>query len=123
MVIIIKQNGKKVSLDSFNKQFTLFVRYHVKSKDFMCLLNIIDIFIDPWVNSDSYSDEKCLALLKRLSIKNPESIPARDAVYCLMALVALVKSDTADRQDWIRIIKPVADFLNSLDNTTFCIKF
>ena len=121
MVIIIKQNGKTVSLDSLNDQYNKFVRD--KSRQFGLLLDTVGAFIEPWVWSDSYSNEKCLSLLKRLSIKNPQSIPARDAVYCLMAVVALVESDTAERQESIRFIKPVADFLNSLDNTTFCIKF
>lgn len=121
MVIIIKQNGKTISIDSLNDQYNKFVRD--KSRQFGLLLDIVGAFIEPWVDSDSYSDEKCLSLLKRLNIKNPQSIPARDAVYCLMAVVALVESDTAERQSSIRFIKPVADFLNSLDNTTFRIKF
>lgn len=121
MVIIIKQNGKTISIDSLNDQYNKFVRD--KSRQFGLLLDTVGAFIEPWVWSDSYSDEKCLALLKRLSIKDPQSISARDAVYCLMALVALVEPNTADRQGSIRFIKPVVDFLNSLDNTTFRIKF
>lgn len=121
MEIIIKQNGKIVSLDSFDKQYNKFVRD--KSGEFGLLLDTVGAFIEPWVWSDSYSNEKCLSLLKRMSIKNPQSIPARDAVYCLMAVFALTASDTEDRQDSMRMIKPVVDFLNSLDNTTFCLKF
>ena len=121
MVIIIKQNGKTISVDSLNDQYNKFVRN--KSRQFGLLLDIVGMFIQGWVDSDSYSDEKCLSLLKRMSIKTPQSIPAKDAVYCLMAVVALVSTDTADRQSSISFIKPVADFLFSLDNTTFRIKF
>ena len=121
MVIIIKQNGKTISIDDLNDQYNKFVRD--KSRQFGLLLDIVGAFIEPWVWSDSYSNEKCLSLLKRLSIKNPQSIPARDAVYCLMAVIALSASDTEDRQSSIRFFKPVADFLFSLDNTTFCFRF
>lgn len=123
MEIIIKQNGKTVSLDSFDKQYNLFNRNYLHGAWAGHLLTIIDIALYQWGDLDSHSDEEYLSLLKRLSIKNPQSIPARDAVYCLMAVFALTASDTEDRQDSMRMIKPVVDFLNSLDNTTFCIKF
>lgn len=67
MVIIIKQNGKTISVDSLNDQYNKFVRD--KSRQFGLLLDTVGAFIEPWVWSDSYSDEKCLSLLKRLSIK------------------------------------------------------
>ena len=121
MVIIIKQNGKTISIDSLNDQYNKFVRD--KSRQFGLLLDTVGAFIEPWVDSDSYSNEKCLSLLKRMSIKNPQSIPARDAVYCLMAVIALNASDIEDRRSSMHFIKPVADFLFSLDNTTFRIKF
>lgn len=123
MVIIIKQNGKTISLDSLNDQYNKFVREVLHGRETGMLLTIIDIALYKWGDLDSHSDEEYLDLLKRLSIKNPKSIPARDAVYCLMAVVALVESDTEDRQDSMRMIKPVVDFINSLDNTTFCLKF
>ena len=119
MEIIIKQNGKTVSLDSFDKQYNLFNRNVLNGKWAGHLLTIIDIALYQWGDLDSHSDEEYLSLLNTLSIKNPQSIPARDAVYCLMAVFALTASDTEDRQDSMRMIKPVVDFLNSLDNTTF----
>ena len=121
MKIIIKQNGKAISIDSLNDQYNLFVRN--KSREFGLLVDSIGLIEGTWGELDSHPKEEYLSLLKRLRIKNPQSIPARDAVYCLMAVVALVESDTAERQESIRFIKPVADFLFSLDNTTFCIKF
>lgn len=123
MEIIIKQNGKAISLDSFNKQYNLFNREVLNRQWTGHLLTTIDILLWKWGDLDSHSKEEYLSILNRLSIKNPQSIPARDAVYCLMAVVALSASDTEDRQDSIRSIKPVADFLFSLDNTTFCLKF
>ena len=123
MEIIIKQNGKTISLDSLNHQYNKFNREVLHGKETGMLLTIIDIALYKWGDLDSHSDEEYLSLLKRLSIKNPQSIPARDAVYCLMAVFALTASDTEDRQDSMRMIKPVVDFLNSLDNTSFCLKF
>ena len=123
MEIIIKQNGKTVSLDSFDKQYNLFNRNVLNGKWAGHLLTIIDILLWKWGDLDSHSKEEYLSILNRLSIKNPQSIPARDAVYCLMAVFALTASDTEDRQDSMRMIKPVTDFLFSLNNTTFCIKF
>lgn len=121
MKIIIKQNGKAVFLDSLNDQYNLFVRN--KSRQFGLLLDTIGLIEGTWGELDSHPKEEYLYLLKRLSIKNPQSIPARDAVYCLIAVIALSASDTEDRQDSIRFFKPVADFLFSLDNTTFCFHF
>ena len=123
MEIIIKQNGKTVSLDSFEKQYNLFRREFLPGYAIGRLLDTIGLVEATWGELDDHPKEEYLAILKRLSIKNPQSIPARDAVYCLMAVIALSASDTADRQESIRFIKPVADFLLSLDNTTFCIKF
>ena len=123
MEIIIKQNGKTVSLDSFNEQYNRFNREVLNRQWTGHLLTIIDIALYQWGDLDSHSKEEYLSILNRLSIKNPQSITARDAVYCLMAVFALTASDTEDRQDSMRMIKPVVDFLNSLDNTTFCLCF
>ena len=123
MEIIINQNGKTVSLDSFNEQYNRFNREVLNRQWTGHLLTIIDIALYKWGDLDSHSKEEYLSLLKRLSIKNHQSIPARDAVYCLMAVFALTASDTEDRQDSMRMIKPVADFLFSLENTTFCLCF
>lgn len=123
MEIIIKQNGKTVSLDSFEKQYNLFRREFLPGYATGRLLDTIGLVESTWGELDDHPKEEYLSILKRLSIKNPQSIPARDAVYCLMTVIALSASDTADRQESIWFIKPVADFLFSLDNTTFCIKF
>lgn len=123
MKIIIKQNGKTVSLDSLNDQYNKFRREFLPGYTIGRLLDTIGLVEATWGELDDHTKEEYLSILKRLSIKNPQSIPARDAVYCLMTVIALSASDTADRQESIWFIKPVADFLFSLDNTTFCIKF
>lgn len=121
MKIIIKQNGKAISIDSLNDQYNKFVRD--KSREFGLLLDTIGLIEGTWGELDSHPKEEYLSLLKRMSVKNPQSISAQDAVYCLMAVIALSASDTEDRQSSIRFFKPVADFLFSLDNTTFCFRF
>lgn len=123
MEIIIKQNGKSVSLDSFDKQYNLFVRERLDPVAFGRLFDTIDLILYTWGDLDSHSNEEYSFLLKRMNIKNPQSIPARDAAHCLMAVAALSSSDTDDMQSTLLFIEPVVDFLNSLDNTTFCFCF
>lgn len=123
MEIIIKQNGKTVSLDSFNHQYNLFNREVLHRRATGMLLTIIDIALYKWGDLDSHSDEEYLYLLKRLSIKNPQSIPARDAVYCLMVWATLNSTDTEDAVSTLNFVKSVVDFFDSLEDTTFYFSF
>ena len=58
-----------------------------------------------------------------MNIKYSRAIPAKDAAHCLMVWATLMSTDMEDSISTLNFVKPVVDFFNSLENTTFYFSF
>lgn len=117
MEFIIKQNRKSVSLDSFDKQYHLFNRERLNLEATGRLFDVLDFILLEYDSNKEFS-----FLIKRMIVQNHRAIPAKDISRCLIAWAVLTSPDD-DELASLNFVKPVIDFLNSLDNTTFYFSF
>ena len=123
MEIIIKQNGEAVSIDSFDNQYRSFTGERLSSEPYDRWIDILDLTFLAWGDLANYSNKEYSFLLKRMNIQNSRVIPAKGAARCLVVWAALASSDMDDMLSTLNFVKPVVDFFNSLDNTTFYFSF
>ena len=123
MEIIIKQNGKSISIDLFDKQYRSFTGERLSSEQYERWIDILDLIFLAWGDLANYSNKEYSFLLKRMNIQNSRVIPAKGAARCLMVWASLTSSDMDDMLSTLKFAKPVVDFFNSLDNTTFYFTF
>ena len=123
MEFIIKQNGKFISLDSFDEQYRSFTGERLSSEPYGRWLNILNLIFLTWGDLANYSNKEYSFLIKRMNIQNHCVVPAKGAARCLMVWPAFMSSDMDDMISTLNYVKPVVDFFNSLDNTTFCFCF
>ena len=123
MTFTIKQNGEGITRNSFDKQYCTFTGEELRSDIYGRWFNLLESVFNTWGDIADYTDEKYSYLRKRMNIKDSRSIPAKDAAHCLMVWATLNSTDMEDAMSTLNFVKPVVDFFDSLDNTTFYFHF
>ena len=123
MTFEIKQNNEFITLNSFDEQYCTFTGEELRSDIYGCWFSLLESVFNTWGDIADYTDKKYSYFRKRMNIKDPRSIPAKDAAHCLMVWATLNSTDMEDAMSTLNFVKPVVDFCDSLEDTTFCFHF
>ena len=126
MTFEIKQNGEFITLNSFDEQYCTFTGEELRSDIYGSWFSPLEFVFNTWGDIADYTDEKYSRLRKKMNIKKEEderAISAKDAAHCLMVWVALTYDSIDDIQKTLEYFKPIVDFFNSLEDTTFYFSF
>ena len=123
MTFKIKQNGEFIALNSFDEQYCAFTGKELRSDIYGRWFPLLESVFNTWGDIADYTDKKYSYLRKQMNIKDSRAIPAKDAAHCLMVWATLSSSDMDDALSTLNFVKPVVDFFNSLEDTTFYFSF
>lgn len=123
MTFKIKQNGEFIVLNSFDEQYCAFTGEELRSDIYGRWFPLLESVFNTWGDIADYTNEKYSHLRERMNIKDSRAIPAKDAAHCLMVWATLFSSDMDDALRTLNFVKPVVDFFNSLEDTTFYFSF
>lgn len=123
MTFKIKQNGEFITLNSFDEQYCTFTGEELRSDIYGRWFSLLECVFNTWGDIADYTDEKYSYLRERMNIKDSRAIPAKDAAHCLMVWATLSSADMEDAMSTLNFVKPVVDFFNSLEDTTFYFSF
>ena len=123
MIFKIKQNGEFIVLNSFDEQYCAFTGEELRSDIYGRWFPLLESVFNTWGDIADYTDKKYSYLRKQMNIKDSRAIPAKDAAHCLMVWATLFSSDMDDSISTLNFVKPVVNFFNSLEDTTFYFSF
>ena len=124
MTFKIKQNGKFITLNSFDEQYCAFTSTELRSDIYGMWFPQLETVFNTWGDIADYTDKKYSYLRERMNIQeDTRAIPAKDAAHCLMVWATLSSFDIEDALSTLNFVKPVVDFFNSLEDTTFYFRF
>lgn len=123
MTFEIKQNNEFITLNSFDEQYCTFTGEELRSDIYGRWFNLLESVFNTWGDVADYTDKKYSYLRKRMNIKDSRAIPVKDAAHCLMVWATLYSTDIEDSINTLKFVKPVVDFFNSLEDTTFYFSF
>lgn len=123
MIFKIKQNGEFIALNSFDEQYCAFTGKELRSDIYGRWFHLLESVFNTWGDIADYTDKKYSYLRKQMNIKDSRAIPAKDAAHCLMVWATLFSSDMDDSISTLNFVKPVVNFFNSLEDTTFYFSF
>ena len=123
MIFKIKQNGEFIALNSFDEQYCAFTGEELRSDIYGRWFPLLESVFNTWGDIADYTDKKYSYLRKQMNIKDSRAIPAKDAAHCLMVWATLFSSDMDDSISTLNFVKPVVNFFNSLEDTTFYFSF
>ena len=123
MTFKIKQNGEFITLNSFDEQYCAFTGEELRSDIYGLWFPLLESVFNTWGDIADYTDKKYSYLREMMNIKDSRAIPAKDAAHCLMVWTALCSSDIDGSLRRLNSVKPVVDFFNSLEDTTFYFSF
>lgn len=123
MTFEIKQNNELITLSSFDEQYCTFTGEELRSDIYGLWFSLLESVFNTWGDMSDYTDKKYSHLRKMMNIKDSRAIPAKDAAHCLMVWATLMSTDTEDAMRTLNFVKPVVDFFDSLEDTTFYFSF
>ena len=123
MTFKIKQNDEFIVLNSFDEQYCAFTGEELRSDIYGRWFTLLESVFNTWGDIADYTDKKYSYLRKQMNIKDSRAIPAKDAAHCLMVWATLFSSDMDDSISTLNFVKPVVNFFNSLEDTTFYFSF
>ena len=123
MTFKIKQNDEFIVLNSFDEQYCAFTGEELRSDIYGRWFPLLESVFNTWGDIADYTDKKYSYLRKQMNIKDSRAIPAKDAAHCLMVWATLFSSDMDDSISALNFVKPVVNFFNSLEDTTFYFSF
>ena len=123
MTFEIKQNNEFITLNSFDEQYCTFTDEELRSDIYGRWFSLLESVFNTWGDIADYTDKKYSYLRKRMNIKDSRAIPAKDAAHCLMVWATLNSTDMEDAMSTLNFVKPVVDFFDSLEDTTFYFSF
>lgn len=119
----IKQNGNFISLSSFDEQYCLFTGEELRFDVYGRWFNYLEFVFNIWGDIADNTNKEYSYLRKQMNIKDSRIIPAKDSAHCLMLWAALRSVDMDDILHTLRVLNPIVEFFNSLDDTTFYFTF
>ena len=123
MTFEIKQNNKLITLSLFDEQYCTFTGEELRSDIYGLWFSLLESVFNTWGDMADYTDKKYSHLRKMMNIKDSRAIPAKNAAHCLMVWATLMSTDTEDAMRTLNFVKPVVDFFDSLEDTTFYFSF
>ena len=123
MTFEIKQNNKLITLSLFDEQYCTFTGEELRSDIYGLWFSLLERVFNTWGDMADYTDKKYSHLRKMMNIKDSRAIPAKNAAHCLMVWATLMSTDTEDAMRTLNFVKPVVDFFDSLEDTTFYFSF
>ena len=123
MTFEIKQNNELITLSLFDEQYCTFTGEELRSDIYGLWFSLLESVFNTWGDMADYTDKKYSHLRKMMNIKDSRAIPAKNAAHCLMVWATLMSTDTEDAMRTLNFVKPVVDFFDSLEDTTFYFSF